>query len=121
MTEPGTYIAIATGDVEKGRTKNKATPFVRAKFRILEGRCKGDVIPWTGWMTERARPYTEKALRTAGWGGDWDNMTLDTQVEIVTEIEDYNGRKYPRVRYVNELPPELFSAGIKEPIDDIPF
>lgn len=125
MIPPGSYNAIASG-IETGHSKTKNTPYVRVKYRILDGPCQSEVVEWTGWKTDKGKPYAERALRTAGWHGDWNDIVLPNPVQVVVEHEEYppgSGKKYARVRWVNDVPPGFSAPPEPEEFgnDDIPF
>lgn len=135
MIPAGKYIASPKGVPEMGHTKNKNTPFIRVTFSVLEGDFKGETVEWTGWLTDKAKPYAEKSLNALGWDGKWDppvSLSADHQAEIVVEHEEYpqgSGKIYARVRWVNELPLDRYAVKQHKQYglppegedDDIPF
>lgn len=62
-------------------------------------------ITWFGSLTEKAAPYTMKAMRAMGW--DNDDVTNATglagyEVELVIAREEYNGELRSKVQFVNK-------------------
>ncbi len=104
----GKFSAVATG-FALGESKEKKTPFVRIKFKIVNHpSLAGELVPWDGWLnSEKNAERTFKALRVAGWkgtqiGGDLVADGLGSQVcSIVVEGEPYDGKVYYRVKWVN--------------------
>ena len=79
-----------------------ATPAVSVDFVFSDPEL-GKII-WDGWLTDAAADRTLEALRYCGWEGTDINdlQGLDAnEVELVIEQEDYNGRSYPKVKWVN--------------------
>ncbi len=107
MIAQGKYRAQAT-HAEFGESPTKGTPFIRVAFQILDGAHQGDRISWDGWVTDRTRERVVDSLRSCGCTFPGDDITdltgLGTQeVEIVVEIENYNGRDRAKVAWVNSL------------------
>lgn len=63
----------------------------------------GQSIVWRGGFSEKSEEWTLKALITMGWKGDWDTFEgiTDNVVELVVEHNQYNGKYYANVKYVN--------------------
>lgn len=86
---------------------------VAIRFDLLDvvseqGVC--DSINYYGALSEAAYPFTVKALRACGWQGcdltelENNGGGLDAQeVQLVVELEDYNGETRAKVRWVNTL------------------
>lgn len=84
------------------------TPHVAVLFEDVNG----DRITWYGYLTDAAMESTLKALSAIGW----DPMKFDGRIdslngtdllkgveaEIVVEMEEYQGKPRPKVRWVNE-------------------
>lgn len=118
MIQAGKYRARAS-EVQLTTSGQKGTPAVQVMFRITtEGDAYGETIRWDGWCTEKTTERVIEALRNCGWDGDGFEDFADRQlhgldlneVEIVVEIEPYNGDKpehqgksFPRVAWVNKL------------------
>jgi hypothetical protein len=61
-------------------------------------------IVWDGWLTEKTFDRTIESLRHCGWeGSDLSELQgLDAnEVDLVIEQEEYEGRVYPKVKWVN--------------------
>lgn len=102
--EDGVYLAVAVswglGLTSTGKEQ------LGVEFEFLDERLAGQRITWFGYFTDRAFDVTLKALRTLGWQGSdlSDLRDLDSnQVNLVIENEEYQGRYYPRVRWINPL------------------
>lgn len=101
MIESGNYTARALrANLATKGAKN--TPLVAVTFSVPEH----GTIEWDGWLTEAAVDRTFEALRYCGWVGD-DVRDLSgieaNEVEIVVELEEFQGRTHPRVKWVNAL------------------
>lgn len=109
----GTYEAVAypieTDDgptyVQFGESKTKSTPMVVVNCEIIDGEEAGRRVAYTGYFTDSTTQRTIESLRYFGFKGDDLAMLvtqkLDQRVQIVIEHEDYNGKKYARVQWVN--------------------
>lgn len=80
------------------------TPQVYVGFELLD--MPGRSISWYGYLSEKAEERTIEALRTAGWTGD-DISRLDglgdSEVELVVEWEEYEGKLRARVKFINAM------------------
>lgn len=108
MLENGKYEATAIPE-ESDLTEvgEKETPCVKVTFYIQTPvESHGQKIVWDGWATQAALGRTVEALRTMGWTGN-DLRDLSSigknNVELVIEGEEYKGKMYPRVKFVNAL------------------
>ena len=84
----------------------RSTPAVSVEFSFLAPEYASEGIAWDGWLTENAYARTVESLRHCGWEGDdvTDLQGLDAnEVELVVEAEEYEGKTYPRVKWVNRL------------------
>lgn len=71
----------------------------------------GDRITWYGYLTDKAIERTVESLQVLGWnpaasGGDIETLNgtdllVGNQAEIVVEMEEYEGKPSPKVRWVN--------------------
>jgi hypothetical protein len=95
-----------------GESKEKATPFIRIRVRVLEGPYEGQVAIWQGWLTERALEHTDARLKEVfGFDGDWAALhagktTLaGKRCSVTTEFANYekNGKTktITKVKYLN--------------------
>lgn len=103
-----------------GKSKEKGTDYISVAFEILEPEEeRGAPVPWNGYFTDKTAKRTLEALRYCGWKGD-DLTSLDgmgtQEVALVVELEDYDGKQYPKVAWVNRLG----GAGVRieKPMDD---
>ena len=101
MLEAGTYRAHPMGALLGMSSTGKEQ--VGVELKLLDH--PGVTIGWIGFFTDAALEWTVKALRTCGWKGD-DLTDLSTvgdveEVNIVVEHEEYEGKTYPRVKYIN--------------------
>lgn len=105
MTIPGnTYTAQAV-DGYLSHTKDGKEQIV-VKFAIVGGQFDGQAVDWTGFFTEKTFDRTIQSLRYCGWRGDdiSDLTGIDAnEVEIVVQHNEYNGKVYPRVAWVNQI------------------
>jgi hypothetical protein len=79
-----------------------STPAVSVEF-VFSDPALGK-ITWDGWLSDAAADRTLESLRYCGWEGDdlTELRGLDAnEVELVIEQEDYQGRSYPKVKWVN--------------------
>lgn len=88
-----------------GVAGEKKTKQVLVQFEILDGPFAGRKVPWWGYFTQNTYERTIEALRACGFKGD-DLMGLLSQeltneVQIVTEISEWQGKSNARVRWVN--------------------
>lgn len=82
----------------------KNTPAVSIEFGFSDPSLGNATIAWDGWLTEKAADRTIESLRYCGWEGlDLTELQgLDrNEVDLVIEAEEYEGRTYPKVKWVN--------------------
>lgn len=79
-----------------GESEQKKTPFIRVPLRVTEGECAGQVIPWYGWLSDKAVDNTTKRLAEAfGFDGDYNALhtgkttLVGGACNIETEMESY--------------------------------
>jgi len=111
MIGPGKYIAKALGG-QFDETSTKKTEFVKVCFKTVE---TGEIVYWTGWLTEKARERTYESLTHLGFNADvkllhgeiFDETHLsDKEVEIEVVVEPgYKdpSKEYASVRWVNPV------------------
>ena len=105
---PGTYQAMAKGAVltESGVKK---TPQVSVEFEICSAEAAGERITWYGFLTDKTTERTLESLRYAGWRGsdisDLSDLSREDVplVELVLEVEEYEGKSRVRVQWVNRV------------------
>ena len=106
--EAGTYKARAGAPetAQFGYTKNDNEQ-IAVVFTIVEGPHEGHRITWFGnFSSEKSTEIAVKALRACGWAGnDMSDLTgIDSlDVEIVVELEEYDGKTRTKVKWVNAL------------------
>ena len=103
MAAPGTYRARARqGTARLIESQKKQTPGVEVTIDLVNA---GEMT-WTGYLSGGAVNLTVKAMRAMGWQGE-DLNDLSTigscDFEVVVEDEEYRGRYYPKIKYVNEI------------------
>lgn len=108
--QAGKYRARAWS-VDKGRTETKDTPYIEVQFRLTDGPFAGENIEWRGYLSDGAKQRTVESLFYCGcWTSpgqtDGDLFDLEgidkNEVELVVEPEEYNGKTYMRVKWVND-------------------
>lgn len=97
------YLAKATewalGETDKGNEQ------IAVNFDILTPDAEVSTIVWYGYFTDKTWERTVESLRHMGWTGTdlADVNGLDAnEVELVVEDETYEGKTFPRVRWVNK-------------------
>ena len=101
MIEPGTYVATPVSAIYTLVGQN-STECVKVLFRTDDG----DEVMLDGWLTPKAAEHTFRKLRICGWRGD-DVSAIEfdpeARVRIVVDHEEYNGKTYAKVTFVNPL------------------
>jgi hypothetical protein len=115
MLEPGKYRAVAQPGYALRKTRSDK-PYVGIVFRVTRGERAGEIVEWSGWLSEKAARGTMRSLRACGWQGDdvSDLGNLDHEVEIVVDNEEYDGKIRARVKWVNSPRLELAAEEAKE-------
>ena len=89
-----------------GTAGEKGTPEVAVEFEIVTPDADIRNITWHGYLTEATLERTVESLRNCGWKGDdvSDGLPgLDTnEVSLVIEDEEYQGKTYAKVQWVNK-------------------
>jgi len=118
ITEAGTYTARVVkphlGWYDVSATKN--TPYLKIGFDILDEECNGDQIGkrifaevyLTDKTLERAMKTLKDAFGAASnalekLSNDEDEWLIGQEAELVVEMQEYNGKFYPRVKYINNI------------------
>lgn len=140
---PATKYTAQAVDGYLSHTKDGKEQIV-VKFAIVGGPHDGQSVDWTGFFTDKTFDRTIQGLRYCGWEGDdiSDLTGIDrNEVEVVVEHNEYNGKTYARVAWVNPIggkarmaadEARTFAESIKgriarltpaepEPSDDVPF
>lgn len=97
--EDGSHIA------RWGVAGEKKTKQVLIYFEITDGEWAGHVLPWFGYFSKAAAKRTVESLRYCGFKGDdlfdLDNQALDQGVNVLVEHNEYDGKTYARIAFVN--------------------
>jgi hypothetical protein len=87
-------------------TAGTGTPQLGIDFEILEGPSQGQHITAYLYFGEGSFDRTIESIRLCGWKGtnlaDLTGIT-DNEVRIVVEQEEYNGKLYQKVKWINAL------------------
>lgn len=104
----GRHVAKVRGQVVLGRT-SKGKEQIVVQFENAEGQH----ATWYGFFSSAALPYTLERLETCGWDGEADGWNVSklhrsdklagNEVELVIEEEEYDGKKTPKIRWINEV------------------
>jgi hypothetical protein len=75
-------------------------------FEFTDGPWNGEQITWYGSFSPAAFPITVKGLSELGWSAERvDTLRAElkpgTVVQLVCEVETYEGRKRTRVKFIN--------------------
>lgn len=96
-----------------GKSKEKNTPQVGVEFAFNTPEGTRETIWWVGFFTEKAKEKALETLALIGFNGDdrfgADSFDHNAEVEIVIELETYEGKSRPRVTWVNEPGGRKFS------------
>jgi hypothetical protein len=112
IDQDGTYLGVVSEPIYGWLGENKnGSRYVRASVTIsTEGNQKGKTIDWYGYLgQEVGRDGKTKTQRTTetlencfGINWDWDNINwAGQQVELVVELDEYNGKTRPKVKWLN--------------------
>jgi hypothetical protein len=109
----GNYPAVAIKQMLDGNevwaqfgAAKTGTKQVLLYFEIIgDGPHAGKVIPWFGYFTADTVRRTFESLRYCGFRGDdlmkLNSQSLDQEVSITVDHQDYDGKTYARVGFVN--------------------
>ena len=106
MISPGTY-RVRGVSASMGKSPKKGTLGVTVSLQILEGTHAGQVIDWTGWLTEATKQRTAESMALLGFDGT-DLATMTTREALaVVEHEDYTTesgetKTAARVAWIND-------------------
>ena len=97
MLAEGTYTATATEHALS--TSKNGNIYIQVSFEV-----EGQKINWRGFFTDATKARTVQSLRFMGWqGNDINDLDLPNEVELVIAHEEYNGKTYARVNWVNKI------------------
>lgn len=108
ITQPGTYL-VQVKQTALGESKNTKAMQIAVTFADV---VNGDTITTYLPCSKKAWPYTEEKLRNCGWdaaanGYRFEELNADpspiagNDVEIVVDLEEYNGKPDARVKFIN--------------------
>jgi hypothetical protein len=103
MIAEGTYLATAVSAANFINAGQKGTPGVEVEFQLDEGPNTGELITWTGWLTDAARARTSEALAACGYDGAHDESVRGRKAKLVIRHEEYEGRTRARVAFINDV------------------
>lgn len=125
ITQPGKYLARCIDDpraIRWGRAKSGSEQIALTFATTGDDPAvpEGSTIEWVGGFgSDEAAKITLKALRACGWSGE-DLLDLSginrEQVEIDVQVDEYQGEKRLRVRWVNR--PGAGRLTFRETLDD---
>lgn len=112
MIEPGKYRAKIIGPVredggigEWGYAESSGNLQIGLEFEIQEnGVSTGVTVNWMASFTDNTTQRINDSLKACGWDGECVSSlagVMDNEVEIVVEINEWNGKSYPKVAWVN--------------------
>lgn len=103
MLKAGRYDAkILSAELTEAST---GTPQVAIALEVENSEeFSGELITWFGFLSEKAFPFTLKALRAIGFIGS-DITAIETQklmpASIVVEMDEWEGQERPKVKWLN--------------------
>jgi hypothetical protein len=121
MIQPDTCRAVARSWTDGSSKSGK--PYVSVQYECLSGVNTGQTIRCDHYLSSGALKYTFEALRASGWVGSSsaDMRGMGTlEVELVIELEEYEGKQYPKVKWVNApgvSTARPIDAGVRKVID----
>ncbi len=111
MIPEGMYLARGMS-MSDGKSKDKGTLGITVVFLVTQdGPQKGQMLEWTGWLTEKSKDRTAQSLVLCGFDGTDPETIKKNEVLLVVEHEalppDPNNpsapeRKRARVSWVND-------------------
>ena len=87
------------------------TAGLRLPLEIISGECKGTLTEHISWLSHKALERSIKTLAEVfGWDGNLAALAplLDSgpfvgrECEITVEDEEYNGKMYPKIKWLNK-------------------
>jgi hypothetical protein len=112
IDQDGTYLGVVSEPIYGWLGENKrGSRYVRLSVTIsTEGDQKNKTIDWYGYLGEDVgrdgKTKTQRTVETLencfGINWDWDNINwAGQQAEVVVELEEYNGKISPKVKWLN--------------------
>ena len=121
--KPGKFNCVVIPPVNGwfGESGQNNTPFLRIPLQVTDpGECHGETIDFFGWLTERAIEKTiARVAEVFDWDGDLvaladmlnDGPFVGKTCSIVTEEEEYNGKKSVKIKWLNQAGPPPMERG----------
>lgn len=98
------YIRSKATEWQLGESDN-GKPFLAVSFKIKDLDGEEKFVAWRGFFTEATTDRTVESMRYMGFEGD-DLSQLEgldkNEVDLVIEDEEYEGKTYARVKFVNK-------------------
>lgn len=115
MIPAGTYSAIPAPVTDEATGRTVYARFATAgqddkkqvvvTFRLTSPEVAGQHLAWFGFFTEKTWERTIESLRYCGFRGDdlseLPNQVLSSEVQLVVEHEEWEGRTRAKVAWVN--------------------
>lgn len=77
----------------------KNTPGITVTLKLIDS---DDLIDCTMWLSEAAKKRTAESLAVLGFDGDNLESITKNEAIAVCEEEEYEGKKYMRVKWIND-------------------
>lgn len=88
MIPEGLYMARGLS-MSEGKSKDKGSLGITVVFSITqEGPQKGQMIEWTGWLSDKAKSRTAESLVLCGFDGQDPETIKKNEVSITVQHED---------------------------------
>ncbi len=100
MIPQGEYEAQGAKPLLMTKAKN-GNDRVVVVMKITQGVQEGALIDFRGMLTGGATPITLEALKLMGYDGT-DESVMRNKVRIVVNHEEYEGKTYANIQYVND-------------------
>lgn len=107
LLEAGKHLAKAVDHCIS--SSEKGEPFLSVLFELEDGH----KMMWRGSLThEKGKEITVRTLKTLGFAGTVKDLArgaesgcldMDKTVELDIQIEEYNGKKFLKIQWVNEV------------------
>lgn len=134
--QAGDKIGVAVG--ARFVESKKGTMGMEVEFNFEEpSKGSMETLRWTGWLSENAIEKTmETLVDVLEFNGDDsvdENSVLknptalnyNKKVKLVVELEDYNGKSYPKIKWVNNVSGSSFVGVeptiVKSKLDNLGF
>jgi hypothetical protein len=102
MIPAGNYFAKGNGPLIITDAKSGSQRAI-VPMRITKGDQEGQLIDFRGSLSEgKALEITNRALEAMGYDYDDDASVTRNEVQIVVQHEEYNGKTYANIQFVND-------------------